>query len=58
MGLMDGPLEIGPAQGMLGLTGLAGLLRSLRGAREFGTKYDESSRKIFPLSKRSLFATP
>jgi hypothetical protein len=29
MGLMDGPLEIGPAHGPLGLTGLAGLLRSL-----------------------------
>ena len=31
MGLMDGPLEIGPAHGPLGLTGLAGLLRSLFG---------------------------
>ena len=31
MGLMDGPLEIGPAHGPLGLTGLAGLLRSLLG---------------------------
>jgi hypothetical protein len=45
MGLMDGPLE---PKGQLGLTGLAGLLQSLRGAREFETKYDESSRKIFP----------
>ena len=38
MGLMDGPLEIGPAHGPLGLTGVAGLLRPLDAAQILTTR--------------------